>query len=107
MNLLCNCKALTNIKVAADVGADPLWCAICGYNLDMDKVEVSDSLKETLRLWIDEYGNWVDWESDILIDRAVHIEKQHNELGLKITEKVKDELNGKYNIVFAPSLMTK
>lgn len=106
MSLICNCKELTNIKVEADMGADAFWCRVCGYNLDMDEMEISDSLKEQLRTWLDEYGTWLDWESDILIDGAKNIEEKHNLLGFELTEKVKEELNGKYNVVFSPSLMT-
>lgn len=105
MGQLCNCEKLAQIKIEADVGADPLWCTVCGYNLEMDEFGLSDSLKEQLRAWIDDYGSWVNWESDSLIEGGEIIEKEHNELGLELTEKVKKELKGKYEVVFSPSTM--
>ncbi|MFJ5789934.1 hypothetical protein ACIP9G_07555 [Lysinibacillus sp. NPDC093197] len=104
MDSLCNCKELVQIKVEADFGSDPLWCKVCGFNLDMDKMEISPSLKIQLRSWINDYGVWVKCDSDSLIVGGENLEKQHNEVGLKLTEKVKNELKN-INIVFQPSTM--
>ncbi|MDV6378447.1 hypothetical protein ORD22_09445 [Sporosarcina sp. GW1-11] len=105
MDQLCNCEDFFQIKIEADVGADPLWCAVCGYNLEMDKFTLSNPLKEQLRAWIDDYGSWINWDYDSLIEGGKIIEKDHNELGLRLTEKVKKELKGKYEVVFSPSKM--
>ncbi|MGE7839665.1 hypothetical protein ACQKNX_02630 [Lysinibacillus sp. NPDC093712] len=104
MDSLCNCKELVQIKVEADFGSDPLWCKVCGFNLDMDKMQIPPSLKIQLRSWINDYGVWVKWDSDSLIVEGENLEKQHNELGLKLTEKVINELKN-INIVFQPSTM--
>jgi len=104
MDSLCNCKELVQIKVEADFGSDPLWCKVCGFNLDMDKIEISPSLKIQLRSWINDYGVWVKWDSDSLIVGGENLEKQHNEVGLKLTEKVINELKN-INTVFQPSSM--
>ncbi|MFJ5764038.1 hypothetical protein ACIP9C_01665 [Lysinibacillus sp. NPDC093210] len=104
MDSLCNCKELVQIKVEADFGSDPLWCKVCGFNLDMDTMEISHSLKLELRSWINDYGVWINWDSDSLIVGGENLEKQHNELGLKLTEKVMSELKNK-KIVFQPSSM--
>lgn len=101
---LCNCKELVQIKVEADIGSDPLWCKVCGFNLDIDKMEISHSLKIQLRSWISNYGVWINWDSDTLIVGGENLEKQHNEMGLKLTEKVKYELKN-INVVFQPSTM--
>lgn len=104
MGSLCNCKELVQIKVEADIGADPLWCKVCGFNLDMDKMEISDSLKIQLRSWINDYGAWINVDSDSLIVGGENLEKQHNEIGLRLTEKVMSEIKNK-KIVFQPSSM--
>lgn len=102
MDSVCNCKELVQIKVEADFGSDPLWCKVCGFNLDMDKMEISHSLKKQLRSWISDYGVWINWDSDTLIVGGENLEKQHNEIGLRLTEKVMSELKNK-KIVFQPS----
>ncbi|WP_033827006.1 hypothetical protein [Bacillus andreraoultii] len=107
MNQLCNCKELTQIKIEADVGADPLWCFDCGYNLEMDEFMLSDSLKEQLWAWIDDYGSWINWESDSFIEKGEKIVKEYNKFGLKLTAKVKKELKGKYEVVISPVFYKK
>ncbi|MFJ7667112.1 hypothetical protein ACIQXI_08380 [Lysinibacillus sp. NPDC097195] len=104
MGSLCNCKELVKIKVEADIGSDPLWCKVCGFNLDIDKMEISHSLKIQLRSWIIDYGVWINWDFDTLIVGGENLEKQHNETGLRLTEKVMSELKNK-KIVFQPSSM--
>ena len=104
MGSLCNCKELVQIKEEADIGSDPLWCKVCGFNLDMDKMEISHSLKIQLRSWISDYGVWINWDTDSIIVGGENLEKQHNEIGLTLTEKVMSELKNK-KIVFQPSSM--
>lgn len=103
MNTLCECKELTHIKVAADIGADPFWCAKCGFNLDMDAFELPDAFKQELIDWVHNYGTWIDWESAELIEGGKAIETQHNALGLLLTERIIKKWIGKYKITFSPS----
>ncbi|MFJ7840162.1 hypothetical protein ACIQXG_11825 [Lysinibacillus sphaericus] len=88
MGSLCNCKELVQIKVEADIGADPLWCKVCGFNVDMEKMEISDSLKIQLR-------SWINWDSNSLIVGGENLEKQHNEIGPRLTEKTMSEIKNK------------
>jgi transcription elongation factor Elf1 len=30
-----------NLKVEGDVGADPIWCDLCGHNLDIEEIPLS------------------------------------------------------------------
>lgn len=41
---LCACKELKKLKVEADFSAEPLWCAKCYTNLDIEDFSLSDSL---------------------------------------------------------------
>lgn len=101
--LKCGCKEQTvSLKVEADF-ADPIWCSKCGYNLDLDEIPISDKLRQDLFEWVREYGKWIDWESDTLIDNAFELEDKHNELGQILTEEVIKELGHAYKIVFSPS----
>lgn len=111
MELRCGCEKMTRIKVEADTGADPLWCPVCGYNLDMDHITLSASLKEQLRTWIHEYGRWINWDSDSLMEGGESLERQHNEAGRtlaeQVREEVREEVKGRYAVVFSPSAMYK
>lgn len=68
----CNCGTTTNLLMAADF-ADPVWCAVCKVNLDLDEMPVSDALKRELEDWTKEFGKWIDWDSDLLKSEAVKV----------------------------------
>ena len=41
----CGCKQeTTSIVLEGEYGADPLWCAVCQYNLDLDEIALSSDL---------------------------------------------------------------
>lgn len=100
---LCNCKELVTIRVEGEMGADPLWCDVCQYNFDIDDIELTEELKSELFIWVNDYASWVDWEFETLIEGQEHLEIEHNEAGKALTEKVKEQLNGQYKVVFSPS----
>lgn len=104
---LCGCKKLKQLKVEADIGADPLWCNTCFSNLDTDDFSLPDDLKKALFAWIADYGTWINWGTDGIVENGVLLEQQHNARGEKLFEKVKDALQGHYEVVFSPSTFAK
>ncbi|MGE7780481.1 hypothetical protein ACQKL0_11015 [Peribacillus sp. NPDC097264] len=106
LDCLCARRKPSILKLEADTGADPIWCHLCGCNLDLDEVPISDELKMGLSDWVREYGDWIDWETDTMLPDGMTLEKEHNEKGLRLTEKIKEELDGNYRIIFSPSKTT-
>ncbi|MGI8386909.1 hypothetical protein [Robertmurraya sp. P23] len=105
----CNCEQKTcyEVKVEADVGADPLWCQKCGYNLDLDQFIFSMELKKELMKWMKQYGEWIDWDADKLVENGVKLEAKHNIEGERLTERVKKELGLAYRVIFSPSTVAR
>lgn len=96
---VCGCSSLKKIKIEGDVGADALWCAVCGYNLDLEKMNLSQSLKSELDRWMYHYGEWIDWDTEALKENANEEITAHNEMGQYLTKKVQKELSD-YEIIF-------
>ena len=90
-------------KMEADYSADPIWCKNCGMNLDIEDFPLSKELEEQLTQWVLSYGNWIDLDTDRLKENGVKLEKEHNESGMQLFEKVKQELGENYPIAFIPS----
>lgn len=103
MQLCRRCEKNKQIRVEADISADPLWCGRCLSNLDMDNFTISIALKRELQAWVNDYGTWIDWGNDGIMPNGVLLEQQHNELGALLTAKVKLALDGQYQVVFSPS----
>jgi hypothetical protein len=103
MQCFCEGKETYELKIEADVVADPIWCNRCGCNLDLEDIPISNELKRELMEWAARYGEWIDWEKDELLPNGIEFEEEHNKQGAKLTEKVKKELGGKYKIKFSPS----
>jgi hypothetical protein len=103
MECPCEEKETYCLKVEGDVGADPIWCNNCGCNLDIDEIPLSNQLKDELIRWALKYGEWIDWDTDTVVENGIELENKHNEMGLKLTEKVKKELGDKYVISFSLS----
>lgn len=92
MTKLCDCNELTAIHVAADYGADPLWCAVCHLNLDIEDFELSDSLSTDLMRWTNRFGEWLDLETDQLLDGGEALLELHNSEGQFLTKRLSSEL---------------
>jgi hypothetical protein len=73
------------MKIEADFSADPIWCNVCGDNLDIDDFTLSDELKEELFNWIHDY-------KQIPMDL-------HNKVGKELTDKVKAEIGKDHPII--------
>ena len=107
MNCFCVEKETFALKIEGDIGADPIWCNLCGCNLDLEDVPISIQLKSELIDWVNNYGEWIDWNKDSLAPNGIEMEEIHNKQGEKLTEKVVKELRGKYSIKFSPSTMAR
>lgn len=104
---LCRCQKIKQLRVEADIGADALWCDRCRYNLDIEQFSLTDALKKELAAWIDDYGTWIDWKNNGIVPNGVLLEQQHNDRGVRLTEKVIIALAGQYQVVFSPSIFAK
>ncbi|MFN0313257.1 MULTISPECIES: hypothetical protein [Kurthia] len=101
MNEFCSCERLTHIKVEADFYTDPLWCSICGYNLDIDEFPLRELIKEKLMLWVEKYeavlgGNFHQSSFEYELNK-----REYNQVGLELTEEIKKDIGHQYNISFS------
>ncbi|WP_018395628.1 hypothetical protein [Bacillus sp. 37MA] len=103
MECLCEQNVTDELKIEGDMGGDPIWCNKCGCNLDIDEAPISEELKEELWNWMARYGEWIDWDQDELLPNGIELEEERNKQGMKLTEKVKKELEGTYKVRFSPS----
>ncbi|WP_079708639.1 hypothetical protein [Paraliobacillus ryukyuensis] len=103
MRCFCENKEIFDLKVEGDVYTDPIWCNQCGCNFNIEEVPISENLRDELMMWAMQYGKWIDWSKDTLRSNGIELENKHNKFGQLITNKVKRELGGKYNISFSPS----
>ncbi|MEM5018356.1 hypothetical protein WKH31_18825 [Metabacillus indicus] len=85
---VCKCKLTNSFKLEADYVADPIWCTICGWNLDIDEFPLKDDLKNDLFQWVEQYKRIPA--------------NEHNAIGQNLTEKVKEELGSEYRLMFIP-----
>ncbi|MFU0790604.1 hypothetical protein [Virgibacillus proomii] len=107
MDCCCKSGKTINLKLEGDIGSDPIWCKLCGCNLDSEDLPISKELANKLTNWAFQYGEWIDWETDKLLPHASEREKQFNENGLILTEKLKRELGVSYAVDYVPSLTVK
>ncbi|RLQ92340.1 hypothetical protein D9X91_19720 [Falsibacillus albus] len=83
---MCKCQSTNSFKLEADFVADPIWCNVCGWNLDMDEFPLNDDLKSELYHWKEQY-------------KKISM-NEHNAMGQSLTEKVREELGSEYNVIF-------
>lgn len=101
MNEFCSCERLTHIKVEADFYTDPLWCSICGYNLDIDEFPLRELIKEKLMLWVEKYEDVLEENSHQLSFEYELNKREYNQVGLELTEEIKKDIGHQYNISFS------
>ncbi|WP_235860238.1 hypothetical protein [Rossellomorea aquimaris] len=107
MHCFCQQKEIWELKLEGDVGADPIWCNRCGCNFDLEDLPITSELKNEVREWASVYGEWIDWDKDILIPNGIEMEEKHNIQGAVLTEKIKVELRGKYKVKFSFSTLAR
>ncbi|MBH0166664.1 hypothetical protein IHV12_17220 [Fictibacillus sp. 7GRE50] len=103
MECCCENMNIYELKLEADVDTDPVWCNRCGCNLELDELPISLELKEKLRDWAIQYGEWIDWDNDKLRENGLELEKEHNQMGQSLSSKIQKELKGTYTVLFSPS----
>jgi hypothetical protein len=105
MNCGCNCNSgeTYDLKIEGDVGADPIWCNRCNYNIDLEDVPISEELAEELTSWSIKYGQWINWDEDKLLPNGFELEVAFNQLGDALAKKVKQEIGDTYQIKFTPT----
>lgn len=103
MNCCCNSGKTIDLKIAGDVGADPIWCNKCGCNIEIEDLPVSDELAEELLEWAMKYGEWIDWEKDRLRNKGIEMEAEFNKVGEALTKRVKQEIGDNYYFKYSPS----
>lgn len=102
----CGCKQeTTSIVLEGEYGADPLWCAVCQYNLDLDEIALSSDLINELYNWAGSFGEWVDIELNEFVEDGEKLEASHNARGKELASKVNAELGAKYKVTFRTSEM--
>ncbi|UOE75841.1 hypothetical protein [Parageobacillus thermoglucosidasius] len=97
----------TSYKLEVEIHADPIWCAKCGENLDIEDFPFSQELKEELFEWVSQYAKILEKS-----DYGTHIKKEtrnaikeHNNKGLILFNKVKQELGENSNIEYVPTTL--
>ena len=99
----CEEEKTFNLKVEGDVGADAIWCDECYCNFDIYDIPISNGLKERLAKWMQQYGEWIDWNKDVLCHNGLQMEDEHNKMGELLTVEVRKELGEEYKVRFSPS----
>ncbi|SDN84675.1 hypothetical protein [Alkalicoccus daliensis] len=107
MKCLCETNTICSLKVEGDVGADPIWCSICGANLNVDDLPVSRSLKIDLEKWSLQYGEWINWENDTLTSNGIELEHLHNSKGELLTKRLREEVGPDCPVTFSPAVSGK
>lgn len=100
---ICDEETTFKLKVEGDVGADAIWCDECYCNFDIYEIPISNELKVRLAKWMQQYGEWIDWNKDVLCSKGIQMEDEHNKMGELLTEEVLKELGDKYKVRFSPS----
>ncbi|WP_449537626.1 hypothetical protein [Ferdinandcohnia sp. Marseille-Q9671] len=101
----CLCKEDTrDLKIEGDFSADPIWCAKCSCNIELEDFPISDEVKRELEQWAKDFGTWLDLASDTIVKGGDILEKKHNQKGELLTKKVQEQLPTN-NITFSPSAL--
>lgn len=103
MDCCCESGMTNQLKLQGDVDTDPIWCEVCGCNLEIEDLPISNDLAKELDFWAEQYGEWIDWETDRLLSNGVELEDHYNGRGVLLTEKLQTELGDSYKIVYSPS----
>ncbi|MET3728078.1 hypothetical protein ABID52_001659 [Fictibacillus halophilus] len=103
MECFCDKPKIFELKLEADVGADPIWCNQCECNLDIDELPISEELRESVMNWAMQYGKWIDWDNDELCENGLVLEAEHNQLGQTLSENLQIELGETTTVRFSPS----
>lgn len=91
----CGCKTTTTkLLLEGEYGADPVWCAVCQYNIELDELPIDDSLMNELLQWGNSYGQWVDLEVGQFVAGGEEMQATHNQAGALLAKKLQMALAG-------------
>ncbi|MFS0783168.1 hypothetical protein [Bacillus sp. 1P06AnD] len=107
MDCMCDNQDIHELKLEADISADPVWCDRCGCNLELEDMPISAELKKELLEWGISYGEWIDWDKDRFKDGGEQSENDHNAEGSRLLRKIQAELPANFTIAFSPSQMAE
>lgn len=100
----CKCNKETySITFEADAGSDPMWCTVCGSNLAIIDFGLSEDFIEEIYKWLSGYIEWIDLDTDTLVEGAEEIQRTFNEQGLILYEKFKDSISEQYTVKYKPA----
>ncbi|KOO48689.1 hypothetical protein [Viridibacillus arvi] len=102
MKCNCNSQISNNLIVEADF-TDPIWCGKCRANFEIEEFDLSINLLDSFSSWSENYGEWIDWDTDKRLPNADELISKFNKEGLRLTEQLRDELGESYTITFSPS----
>ena len=88
-----------------EFGADPLWCAVCQYNIELDDMPIDERLKDELLYWANAFGQWVELEESQFVEGGKELEQAHNASGRELANKVATSLGQGYTVKFVASAM--
>jgi hypothetical protein len=87
-------------KLEADL-ADPIWCADCNWNFDLEELPLSEELIKELVQWILDYKKMN--EVKVSTESIKIMKAKHNEWGEKLRDKVQQELGDSISVIFVPT----
>ena len=91
----CGCKTTTTqLLLEGEYGADPVWCAVCQYNIELDELPIPEELMDELLDWGNRYGQWVDLEQGVFVEGGEAMEAAHNKAGELLAKKLQMALSG-------------
>ena len=101
----CGCKQqTTRLLVEGEFGADPVWCAECQYNIELDELAIPNELMDELLHWGNRFGEWIDIEQNTMLENGDALHAAHNEEGTRLAKKLQLALAG-VTVTFQPSNM--
>jgi len=91
---------MKHIKLMADYECYPLWDMDVVGNIDPANLSISDSLKDGLICWADDFTKTLDGKNSGFKDptqRALF-----NERGKSLAKRLQLELGGSYQVIYSP-----
>jgi hypothetical protein len=95
------CNHQRSYKVEADF-ADPIWCAECNWNIDIDDLPISEELKKDFVKWEVEYQKEMSLLKEQESEHFQEFVSKHNDEGRRLAERLIRELGENISITFVP-----
>lgn len=101
MSVACKCsfEIPSKLIVEADF-ADPIWCGHCRANLEIGDFKLTHSLQNAYSDWLRDFVEWFRMMDSEEKEYVLALISKHNEVGLELTDRLKEELGENYSITF-------